>query len=175
MSDVVVAGTAGASLVLPVPAGWWVGDSPGVAAVLVRESVPASGVRTNVMLGHTRVHAAIGLDDIATRASDRLATANGAPEVRGAREVVSDTGRGLLRMVLFDAGPQAVRLAQLQGFFDAGGAPAAHDEPRRDVWTVAATAAADDLAELGDELAQIVSAARVVCATRATPRSPAVE
>lgn len=181
-------------LVVPVPDAWWVGDAPGLDAVLVRDEPSPGGFRTNAVLAVTPVAASIGLHDIAAHAVALVERRGGAPEVRGARPLDALGAPGLVRMVLFDAGPRAVRVAQLQAYLDgvppaggvqAGSVPAACSPARcsparcspavRPVWTIAVTALADDLPSLGAELAALVAGARVITAAAPAEGSPAVE
>jgi hypothetical protein len=173
----------GAVLVLDVPDGWTLGDADGVAAVLVRETSP-SGFRTNAMVQATTVPAAVSLDDVVVAIAARAAATYDAVDERGCRPTRAGDAVGVVRLVCFDLGPHAARLAQLQLVLDAGpgdarpgdaqpgdawpgdagpGARAPADGPgRRAVFTVALTCAAVDLPELGEELAAVVRTARVL-------------
>jgi hypothetical protein len=157
-----VAVPGGAVLLLDVLPGWAVGDTGGVAAVLVRER-PPSGFRTNAMVQTTTVPATVTLDDVVAAAGARFAATHGAVDDRGSRPTRMGEADGIVRLVCFDLGPQAVRLAQLQAFVDGGvvGGDGTTAE-RRAVVTVALTCAAVDLPELGDELAAVVRRARLV-------------
>jgi hypothetical protein len=143
-------------LLLDVPGGWIVGDADGVVAVVVRSASP-SGFRTNAMVQLTTVPAVTTLDDLAAAAAERFDATHDAVEARGERPVCVGDAAGVVRLVCFDLGPSAARLAQLQLVVDAGLSGAG-----RTVFTVAVTCAADDLPELGDELASLVSGALLV-------------
>jgi hypothetical protein len=173
-----------AELVVTVPDGWWAGDASGVDAVLVRDEPSPSGFRTNAVLAVTPVAASVGLDAIAAHAVALAERRGGSPEVRGARRLDSAGAPGLVHLVLFDAGPRADRVAQLQAYLDgappascvpAGCVPARCSHAVRPVWTIAVTALADDLPSLGAELAALVAGVRVVSAVAPVEVSPAVE
>lgn len=152
--EVTVPGPHGVALTLTVPAGWAVGDAAGIAAMLVRDAT-VSGFRTNVTVQVVTVPPAIEVGDVAAEAARRFAADHAAVDERGTHV---SAGR-VVRMVCADVGPGATRVAQLQAFVDGG----VHGEPaRRVVFTIAGTSLADDLAELGAELATIVRRAEMV-------------
>jgi hypothetical protein len=154
---VILDGDADTAMQVQIPKGWSVGKTPN-GELIVRNPAVGTSFHTNVVIGCDTVSAEIDLATVAAHALDHLERRYGPNEVRGEVVVSMGLATGVVRLVLFDAGIEQVRLAQFHGFADGG---LDRSGSSRLVFQIVATCRAEDLARCGDDIAFMLGSAEV--------------